>query len=154
MRFLAVVLVVAACAGSAQERNEALTDDVRSFQDGVRWKRYEEAAAFVPPDRREKFLDDRDEIDHDLRIDDFEVERVKVGSGASEAIVQVRFTWHLDSVGAVHETVVDERWKKAGKSWHIVSAEHKRGEKMPAVIDDEKPESQPASGPASRPSPG
>ncbi len=64
-------------------------------------------------------------------------------------MIQVRFTWHLGSMGIVHETVVDEHWAKLGKSWRIISADHKRGEEMPAVI--EPPESQPASAPATRP---
>ncbi len=86
MKIIWIVLVfgLAACGGSARERNESLTDDVRSFQDGVRWRRYEIAAEFVPPDRREKFLDGRDENDHDFRVDDYEIERVKVGKTADE----------------------------------------------------------------------
>jgi hypothetical protein len=118
------------CAGMAKP-TEDLMYDLRAFQDGLRWRKYEQAAQYVPPAARDRFLDAHDEVDADLRIDDYELERVKLDEGQLRALVRVKYTWHLDSVGAVHDTVVDERWEKEGKAWRIVASEHRRGEPMP-----------------------
>jgi len=115
-------------------RTEDLMTDVRTFQEGLRWRKYEMAADYVPARAREKFLEAHDEIDADLRIDDYELERVKLEESKTAALVRVRYTWHLDSVGTVHDTVIEERWEQQGKVWRVVASEHKRGEEMPRAV--------------------
>jgi hypothetical protein len=129
MRWLAVLWLVA--CGNTMNRTEDLMTDVRTFQEGIRWRKYEMAADYVPAAARERFLEAQDVIDKDLRIDDYELERVKLESGQTAARVRVKYTWHLDSVGTVHDTVVEERWERQGKVWRVVASEHKRGEEMP-----------------------
>jgi len=129
MRWLAVIGLVA--CGGGMNRTEDLLTDVRTFQEGIRWRKYEMSADYVPAAARERFLDQQDVIDKDLRIDDYELERIKVENDQTKARVTVKYTWHLDSVGTVHDTVVEERWERQGKVWRVVASEHKRGEDMP-----------------------
>lgn len=129
MRVMALVLLCA--CGAGQKANEDLINNIRSYEEGLRWRRYEQAADFVPPEERASFLDRREAIDKDLRIDDYEVVRVTLAEGHEEAVAQVRYTWHLDTVGTVHETVMECRWKKEKPGWRIVDSKHKRGEEMP-----------------------
>jgi hypothetical protein len=121
---------------------ESLIDDVRHFQDGLRWRKYDLAADYVPARARERFLDAREEVDEDLRIDDYEVERIMLEDGRDRAEVRIRYTWHLESVGTVHNAVVEEEWEKQGKVWRIVAAEQRRaraGEAaMPSVLPRDK----------------
>lgn len=131
-----VALAVSACAGREKAQEDFL-DRLREYQEGLRWRRYEAAVAYRLPSEREAFLDARDELDDELRIDDYEIERVKFSDGRKAAIVQVRYVWHLDSVGVVHETVVEQGWERRGNAWVIVAERIKRGEKMPGV--PEKP---------------
>jgi len=131
MRGLWICLVLAGCAASASKRTEDLVSDARAFQEGLRWRRYEEAAQLVPASVRAAFLDAHEEIDDDLRIDDYEIERVTLAADALHATVRVRFTWHLDSVGTVHETLLDELWERQGKIWRILGTEHRRGPALP-----------------------
>lgn len=132
-----LLLGVAGCA-SPQKKTEDFLDDVRLYQEGLRWRRYDDAAARRLPAEREDFLDAREELDEDLRIDDYEIERVKFASKRSAAVIQVKFYWHLDSVGSVHETVVEQAWEMRGKSWLIVAEARKRGEPMPGVPERPK----------------
>ncbi len=129
MKTLALLVCLAAC-GSGQRPHEDLVFNVRTYHEGLRWRRYEQAADYIAPDDRAKFLDQREDVDKDLRIDDYETVRVTL-SGQDAAVVQVKYTWHLDSVGTVHETTVEERWEKAEKGWRILETSHKRGEEMP-----------------------
>lgn len=122
------LLLLCACAGGAK-KTEDLLFDLRTFQEGLRWRKYEMAADYVPPAVRDKFLDAHDDSDDDLRIDDYELLRVeREGDGAR---VRVKYTWHLNSVGSVHDTVFDERWERQGRVWRITENEHRRGEPMP-----------------------
>jgi hypothetical protein len=131
MRWLLLAAVLAAgCGGGGAAAGEDLIGHVRVFQEGLRWRRYDQAADHVPAPVRARFLDAHDELDRELRIDDYEIVRVTL-AGKTEATVRVRYTWHLESVGRVHETTVDERWRRQGKVWRIVSADHRHGEPLP-----------------------
>jgi hypothetical protein len=129
MRALAL-LMLCAC-GAGQRPHEDLVFDLRTYHEGLRWRRYEQAADYIAPDDRNAFLDHREEIDKDLRIDDYETVRVTISTEKQEAVVQVKYVWHLDTVGTVHETTVEEQWKKLDKGWRLVETTHKRGEEMP-----------------------
>lgn len=132
MRSQVLALILVACAGS-QARHDDLMGALRVYSEGVRWKRFNDAVAFIKPLERERFLDARDELE-DFLIDEYEIERVKFAK--DKATVRMKYTWHLDSAGRVHDTWTEQNWERDGKSWLLVSEEHKRGEKMPGVDDD------------------
>ncbi len=125
------LVLLCACSASAKSAQEDLLEGVRDFQEGLRWRNYDQAAHRVPAASRERFLDAHEELDDDLRIDDYEIERVTVEKDRDRAMVRVSYTWHLDTVGTVHETTVDEAWERQGKVWRIVSATYRRGEPLP-----------------------
>jgi hypothetical protein len=131
---LVILLAVctAACA-TRQKKTETLLETSQRYQEGIRWQRFEDAASHVPPALREAFLDEHDELSEDLRIDDYEVIRVKFKKNNEEARVQVKYTWHRDSEGLVKETVTDQRWKLHGLTWLLEEEVVRRGEDMPGV---------------------
>ncbi|MFH0903037.1 MAG: hypothetical protein V2A73_20600 [Pseudomonadota bacterium] len=124
------VLWQTACGG-LPARNDDLFDNVRGYAEGVRWRRYEDAAARIPPKNREKFLDERESLDDDLSIDDYQITRIKVSD--RRAMVQVEYTWHLDSSGVVRETTVEQTWELDRNQWMLVSEARKHGIEMPGL---------------------
>ena len=134
---LAAVAALAACAGQ-QKKTENLKESSWHYQEGLRWARFEESAALVPPKEREAFLDEHDKLADDLRIDDYDVVRIVYKSGEDEAQVQVKYKWHRDREGLVKETVTEQRWKLHGTTWYLEDELKKRGEDMPGV--DEAPD--------------
>jgi hypothetical protein len=136
-----VTLAALAACSSPQKRTESLLETSTRFQEGLRWRRFEDAASHVPPAERESFLDEHDELDKDLRIDDYEVIRVHFKDGHEEAQVQVKYSWHLDGEGVVKETVTDQTWKLHGSAWWLEEEAKKRGEDMPGItLSHEKPD--------------
>src|SRR5262245_26377946 len=117
MRALFLVSLVACSSSSA--RGADLMNDVRTFQEGIRWQKHEMSADYVPAAPRERFRDAHEEIDKDLRIDDYEIQRVKAEASGNDAYVRMKYTWHLDSVGTVHETTTEQHWELQGKIWRI-----------------------------------
>jgi len=136
MRAFLLGVVLCAC-GSSPKDGEDLLGEVRFYSEGVRWKKYEDAAARIPPGEREAFLDQKESLDDELHIDDYEIARVKLKDGKEGAVVQVKYTWHLDSVGVVYDTVVEQIWERRGVRWLRVAESRKRGERMPGL--DEGP---------------
>ena len=130
-----VSMAVSACGGFTQ-RVEPLDDSVRIYNSGVRWQKFLEAAQRLPPDQRDDFLDERDQLSDDLRVDDYEVIRIRASKDNRQAKVQVKYTWHLDSRGVVHSTHAVQSWERLGKIWVMVSETHMRGDSMPGVPED------------------
>jgi len=127
-----MLFLLVACA-TRQKQTENLLETSQRFQEGLRWQRFEDAAAHVPPDERESFLDEHDKLSKELRIDDYEVIRVHFAASHDEAMVQVKYTWHLDNEGIVKETVTDQRWELRGLAWFMTEEHWKRGDDMPGV---------------------
>ena len=133
------IILVGACAG--RQRAPEFMDEVRGYGEGLRWRRPVEAAMRVPTREREDFLSEREELDDDLRIADWEVERVDWLAPGQRAKVRVTYTWMLDSRGLVFTTVADQRWELRGKAWLMVAEERRRGEPMPGLAEPSSPKS-------------
>jgi hypothetical protein len=142
---LVAAALVAGCGGGPSA-TETLMSAVRSYNDGVRWQRLPVAAASIPPAEREAFLDEREELADDLRINDYEVMRLELDDAGVRAKVRVEYTWYLDSVGQVHKTVSSQSWERHGKAWLLAEERRVRGEPMPGLAepleDDEDDEDE------------
>lgn len=130
-----VVLVGLGLAGSACATPQIIPLDeaVRTYNEGVRWERFEMAAGHVPPIRRDEFIDRRDQLHEDLRINDYKVVRVRYDKTGGRARVHVKYTWHLDSRGVVHETHTVQSWERHSRQWLLDTERHLRGEPIPGV---------------------
>jgi hypothetical protein len=131
-------LAVAASGCAGRQRTPELDTEVRAFGDGIRWQKLAEAAARIPLRERADFLAEREELGDDLRIADFEIERIDLHGDGHTASVKVQWTWMLDSRGIVHKTWTEQAWELHGKSWLMVSEERHRGEEMPGVAEADK----------------
>lgn len=131
--FAAAVALATGCAGSGAEKTEALGESVRSYNEGIRWERFEVAAASLPARERARAVDDWDTRAHDLKISDYEV--VKVDQRGKRAKVQVKLTWYKTSEGTVHETQAVQYWEHANKTWTLVDEKHLRGAEMPGLAE-------------------
>lgn len=149
------VAVLLGCGGT--QAVEPLPAAVRSYNEAVRWQRFSSAAAHLEPTRRDDFLDARDQLHEDLRINDYEMIRVRFDRDSVRARVHMKITWHLDSEGIVHDTHTVQTWHREGRRWFLIRENHLRGEPMPGVessVEKESGESldeslnEPASEPA------
>lgn len=147
MRSLVLVLALAACGGR-QQNSESLAESIRSFNEGVRWQRYEVAAVSIPPRERSKFVEMMDERAEDLKITDYEIVRVDRRND-KEAQVQVKVSWYVDTEGTLHETHAMQVWQRKGKAWLMVDQSRYRGDEMPGLLErlgDEDNAEDPAEG--------
>ena len=120
-------------------RSADLVKDVRGYSDGVRWRDFEAAALRIEPARRAEFMDQREDLDDDLRVADWDMKRLKYDKSKNRAVVEVEWTWLLDSRGIVHTTVTRQNWSLHGKRWLLDHEVRVRGEPMPGVTEPPDP---------------
>ena len=130
---LLVLLTLSACA-TAQSNSDALQESILSYNDGVRWERFETAATSLPPKQRSAFVDDMDQRSKDLKISQYDVVRVdKTGSKAAK--VHVKLGWYMETEGTLKETHAMQTWERHGKAWWLVEQTRLRGAEMPGLMD-------------------
>lgn len=130
---LSLVLFAASCVPPSGQAY-ALTDAVRTYTEGVKWERFEAAAAVIPPRERDAFLDERDELAKDLRITETEILRITQRDRRAE--VQVKLSWYKDSEGVVRSSVASQHWERQGKVWRLVDEYRSRGDEMPGLREE------------------
>lgn len=139
---LALASALLACGSSAKQSADLLYD-VRAFNEGLRWKKLPQAAVRIHPSEREAFLDEREQLQEELRIDDFEITRLKLtGKQQNTAKVQIKWTWHMDSIGLVHTTTSKQEWRRFGERWIMLGEAHAWGDLMPGVPEEVKDEEE------------
>lgn len=137
MKRILLLAVLAAC--HAPKAGETLGESVRSYNDGVRWQRYDTAAVHVPVAERSQFIDDADERAKDIKITDYEI--VKVDQKTDRiAQVQIKLSWYSDSEGKLRETQAMQTWERHGKTWLVIEETRLRGTEMPGLREPPTPE--------------
>src|SRR5689334_10385818 len=107
MRAALALILLAACHPPTS--GDTLAEAVRTYNEGIRWERYSNAAAHVPPAERGEFLDAADERSKDLRITDYDIVRMEQNSDRL-AHVQIHVSWYLDSQQKLRETSAVQTW--------------------------------------------
>jgi len=132
-KLIPLLLIIAAC-GQAQQNSETLAESIRTFNEGVRWGRFEVAAVSIPPRERSAFVEEMDLRTKDLKITDYEIVRVDRRND-KEAKVQVKVSWYVDTEGTLHETHAMQTWQRKGKGWLMVDQSRFRGDEMPGLLE-------------------
>lgn len=128
------LLVLAGACAPPSAQGYALTDAVRTYTEGMKWERFEAAAAVLSPAERDEFLDERDVLAKNLRITEIEI--LRLTQRGQRAEVHVKLIWYRDDEGVVHESVAAQRWERHGKRWRLVDEHRARGDEMPGLRED------------------
>jgi uncharacterized protein YcfL len=135
MRAVLITFLLFGCGGAqVRSSQDDLADQIRSFNDGVRWERFGVAASSLPPRQRAEFVEEMDERATEVKITDYEVVKVDA-RGEREAHVQIKMTWYKTSEGTVHETHAMQTWELHGKAWLMVDESRLRGPEMPGLTE-------------------
>jgi hypothetical protein len=116
-----VALALAVGCGIGPAKSE-LDRAVMLYNDGIRWKRFEQAAAFVPPEARDAFLARYQASEDRLAVESIEVRRVVPVEGAERPtfdVTVVAAAYVLPSNVLSRQTIV-ERWQLADGAWRMI----------------------------------
>lgn len=114
-----------ACASMSGQSSslEALQDSVEAYNDAYRWKNYERAALFLPPEVRAPFLATYEEDDKALHVEGYRILRADLqGEEAARVVIRVRFM-QLPSVTLETKDLV-QNWHKVASRWILETEEN------------------------------
>lgn len=138
--FLAAFALGLAACGGPQREADTLKESIFSYNEGVRWERFETAASSLPPKLRSEFVDEMDTRAKDLKISQYDIVRVDKPT-KKMAKVHVKTAWYKDSEGTLKETHAVQTWERHGKAWWMVEEKRLRGHEMPGLMEPaDKPE--------------
>jgi hypothetical protein len=149
-------LVALACMMTPnQQREDTLIREARTFNDDLRWARYEQLSASLPRDEAPLFLARANAIGDDLVMADFEVTSINFGPGSDTATVGVSLQWYNRRASIVRSTTIEQRWEMRSGRWLMTRQRRVRGDRFPLVLEPVTPPAPPATPvtPAPPPSP-
>jgi len=137
----ALALLAAGCATTPGGRSELteLQESVEAYNDAYRWKNYQRAALFLPPDTRAAFLATYEEDDKALHVEDYQILRADlVNEAAARVLVRVRFM-QLPSVTLETRNLV-QHWHQVSGRWLLETEENSIREVDPAKLGAADPD--------------
>lgn len=140
-------LFAAGCGVSEGNLQKALDLATAEFNSGVRWRRYQTAAAHLVPSLRNGFLTRAEENDEALHVSMVENLRLDYQAKERRAELRYRFHWHRSSEGILKKTVVIEEWRWLGERWILARIRQGSGPPFPLFEGLAPPR------PATRPAP-
>ncbi|MBU1239853.1 hypothetical protein KKF84_19450 [Myxococcota bacterium] len=133
--FLMSLLALWGCTPmKSKQELQNLEPSVIQYYEQLKWYRATLAKDYVVPAQRPKFLDDVDEASQKMKISYINVIRITPFEKNKKAAVRLRVVWHVVDEGIVHETVVEDTWKRFKNTWLKVSSKIIKGKKLPYIF--------------------
>lgn len=90
---------------------EKLRDATRDYNGAIRWGDMDRAAAFLPEESQQAFLQRMEQSAEDLVIVDYEITRLDLDKEAGVAASRAEILWHTDRRLVIETTRVDHLWQ-------------------------------------------
>jgi hypothetical protein len=129
----AVALLALGCMSPTQRREDNLLREARTFNDDLRWGRYDQLSGSLPPDEARLFLARAHEVGDDLVLADYEVTAVNFAPGSDAATVAVSVQWYNRRAAILHSTSLEQRWEFRDGRWMVARQKRVRGDRFPLV---------------------
>lgn len=121
-----VAFVAAACASTPEEQTaspEELVRSVTDFHQHLRWRRYNEASAYLPEADKGRFVGQFEEVDETFRVVEYEIRSVEFGKDGKRATSKVEVQWLREPDMRVHKDKIEERWEAREGRWLLIERE-------------------------------
>lgn len=122
---IVTALLVAACG--AEGPRDKLRHAAFSFNEGLRWGRYNEVLPRVDEAAREHFMELHEEWGDAVRISSAEPVQYVIADDDQRADITVQFTWYRVDEMEVHTTRTVQHWEQRDGEWLLVGEEHLSG---------------------------
>ena len=130
---LCLALAVAGCAASTPDAT--LDAAVETYNESLRWKRFDNAAAFLPAADQAEFLQRYTEAEDDLHIDAIEVRGARFDPNhepPAATVTVVASAYRLPST-ILRKVVITQRWELGAAGWTLLGSDP---ELLPAKAPD------------------
>jgi hypothetical protein len=120
----------AGCATAGDGMQEKLYETTRAYNRALRWADYDRAAAYVPAEAEDAFLDDHGKFDEELVMIDYNLTRLKMEKQQGIATCRVKLSWHTDRNNVIRDTEVEQVWQFFQGQWYLVDERRVKGEPL------------------------
>ena len=139
---LSSALLVSACITPAQSRHDGLVRIAHEYNDGLRWRRYEQVTPHLLSEDVDVFMTRASHMADDFEMADHEITAIQFSEAETRAAVTVDFTWYNQRRSLVQRTVVAQDWRFQDGRWVCRKQARIKGDRFPLVPE---PSSSPAS---------
>lgn len=129
------LLALACMMTPNQQREDTLIREARTFNDDLRWARYDQISASLPRDEAPLFLARANAVGDDLVMADFEVTSINFGPRSETATVGVSLQWYTRRASILHSTSIEQRWELRAGRWLMAKQRRVRGDRFPLVLE-------------------
>jgi len=130
-----LALVSVGCAASADSLGKTLAFASFEFNDGVRWRKYQQVSKRLSPVIRDAYLDHAERADEKINVSEINLLRTKIDVKRKAAVLRFRYIWHRTNRGLVRKTVVVEHWKQIKDVWFVIKILHASGKEFPLFAE-------------------
>lgn len=127
-------LVLVACLVTpTQRREDTLTREARTYNDDMRWGRYEQIAQSLSALEAQQLLARASAIGDELAMGDYEILSIIFAPGSEAATVVAKFDWYSKRVSTLRSTTLEERWEFKDGRWLVTKQRRVRGDRFPLL---------------------
>jgi hypothetical protein len=140
LRWIALGVLLALCGGGCggvQARREELGRALSAYHEFMRWKRFDQAAMFHPPELQSAFVARYAAVEDDLHIESMEMRSIAFapeveGQPPAAEIVVVAQAYLLPST-VLEKIVLQQRWENREGRWVMVQSSRELAPELPAA---------------------
>lgn len=131
---LAALTSMHCCTATTDSLGKTLAFASFEFNDGVRWRKYQQASKRLSPVIRDAYLDHAEQTDEKVNVSEINLLRTKIDVKRKAAVLRFRYIWHHVNRGLVRKTVVVEHWKQTNDVWFVMKILHASGKEFPLFV--------------------
>ena len=100
--------------------SEQLQRSTLMYFDGIRWKKFSQAAVVIPPEDRLDFIQSREGSQDTFFVTSCEVKSVNLDKDKEEAIVEVVYQWYKLPSMTIRTTRLEQTWEFTDQ-WYLTN---------------------------------
>lgn len=109
------------CMGQGNSSAKRFHETVLDMNKSTRWGQMGDAAMWVEPSYRPKFVQTHQRWGQEIQVADSEVVSVQMAPDQDQAVALVSYQWYLTSAMTLHTTVIQQRWTQVDEHFLLVS---------------------------------
>ena len=127
MKRLLTALLLACVTLTCTPQHASPTEQLRfatvTYNEGLRWKRYADAASVLPAESRARFVRTKEDERDELFFVEYELRSVDVAAEGADAHVEVDYKWYRLPSTTLETTRMRQHWVFANDVWQLVDQE-------------------------------
>jgi hypothetical protein len=110
---LLLLTAAGGCEGTLTKRKLNADDyrlAVEAFNDGIRWRDYQQSVAWVAPHQADAFWKQTDALQERLRVYDYEIQKMDWNQAARSALVLLRYRFYYPNDPSLRTADLHQKW--------------------------------------------